>query len=280
LPTISFFLLLTGFADATFGATKMLLFSPARVIFTERERSIDVHVNNIAETPITYAIAIVTMRKDAQGTLRQVQAETEEERLVKSMIRYSPRRATIEPGKRQIIKLMVQKPANLPPGEYQTRLSISPLPDSNKPTQQTNISKEGKSSFNIETIVTSTLPVVIQHGVAADVTPIALAVKDSSNGLTAEVKLGRSGNASAFGNVRLFYASAQNPQASRGIGSLMGFTLYLPDKERAITIPLTGISRKELSGGTIRVEFEPDTGAGAKKRIKEGNKTFKDFPVR
>ena len=281
LPTISFCLLLIGFADAAFGATKILLFSPARIIFTERERTINMHVNNIADTPITYSVTIVTMRKDAQGNFRQVQAETEEERLVKNMIRYSPRRATIEPHKRQIIKVMVQKPANLPPGEYQTRISISPVPaDSNKITPQINTPQEKKYTFNIDTLVTSTLPIIIQHGVAAEVTPLSLVVKDLDKGLAAEVKVGRSGNASGFGNIRLYYVPAGKQQAGREIGRMLGLALYLPDKERVVTIPLTGISRKELVDGTIRVVFEPDTGAGAVKRVKEGGETFKDFPVR
>lgn len=283
LPMVLCCFLLTSVTDAALAATKMLLFSPVRIIFTEKQRSIDVHVSNTADEPITYTISLVTMRKDTSGKLSEVKAETEQEQAVKKMLRYSPRRATIEPGKRQIVKLMVQKPDNLPPGEYQTRLSLSPLPGGNKHSGTANTAKPAQSAIQIEMLVTSTLPIIIQHGVEAKVTPLSLTLKEfgqAPSGLAAEVKLARNGDASGFGNVRLSYVPAQNSQTSREIGRQLGLALYLPDTNRTVTIPLAGITRKELSSGMVRVEFEPDTGAGVNKRGLKGEVTFKDFPVR
>jgi P pilus assembly chaperone PapD len=268
--------------DSARAATKSLMLSPVRVIFTDRQRSADVHVINPSQESITYAISTVTMRKDAKGDLREVTNETEAERTIKNMIRFSPRRATIEPGKRQVVKLMVNKPNDLPPGEYQIRLRLSPQPNAPK-TAETNLPQHGGSRIALELIVDSTFPIIIQHGgIAAEVTPVALSVKqtaESPSGIAAEVKLSRSGNASAFGNVRLQYIPTNDPKAIREIGQAQGMAIYLPEAERAISIPLANISRQELGAGAIRVSYMSSTGSNTP-RDALGQKSVKDFPLR
>ncbi len=277
-------LVVFALADACLAATKTLLLTPIRAIFTDRQRSVDIHVNNTGKESVSYVISLVTMRKDKDGQLREVQTATEAEQLVKSMVRFSPRRATIEPGKRQIVKLMVRKPQDLPPGEYQTRLSLSPQPD-NSPKQASQVgvsSSDGKSAFNIDILVTSTIPVVIQNGdIAPQVTPLAFSLQKSAKGSTelmAEVKFDRSGLGSAFGNVNLEYLPANNPKAARQIGYTEGLTIYIPDTEGTVTVPLTGVSRQELSSGSVRVSFLPNTGSGDKPAKGTPGNT-KEFPL-
>jgi len=276
-------LVMFALAEVSLAATKSLLLTPVRAIFTDRQRSVDIRISNTSEEPITYAISLVTMRKDKNGQLREVQTETEEERLVKSMIRYSPRRATIAPGQRQVVKLMVQKPQDLPPGEYQTRMSFSPLADSPQKQQDQVGVPSGKASFNINFLVTSTIPVIIQNGdIAPDVTPLGFSLQQNAKtaeSLAAEVKIGRSGKGSAFGNVRLDYIPANNPKAARKIGLLEGMTIYIPDTEQTFTIPLTGVTRQELSSGSVRVSFLPHAGSNGKQQ-KAAPENIKDFPLR
>ncbi len=271
-------------AEVSLAATKSLLLTPIRAIFTDRQRSVDIHVNNTGDEPVTYAISLVTMRKDKDGQLRPVETETEQEQLVKSMIRFSPRRATIAPGARQIVKLIARKPQDLPPGEYQTRLSLSPQAESvQKQTGDAGASAGQKATFNIDVLVTSTIPVIIQNGeIAPEVTPLAFSLKPqakASEGLAAEVKIGRSGKGSAFGNVRLDFIPANNPKNMRQIGYAEGLAIYLPDSERTIAIPLDNVTRQELSSGSVRVSFLPSTGSGDKQqKATPGN--IKEFPVR
>jgi len=267
--------------DSAMAAAKSLMLSPVRVIFTDRQRSADVHVINPSQESITYAISTVTMRKDAKGDLREVTNETEAERTIKNMIRFSPRRATIEPGKRQVVKLMVNKPSDLPPGEYQVRLRLSPQPAAPK-TGDAAPPQHG-SNIALEIIVDSTFPIIIQHGdIAAEVAPVALSVKqtaESPSGIAAEVKLSRSGNASAFGNVRLQYIPTNNPKATREIGHAQGVAIYLPEAERKMIIPLNNITRQELATGTVRASYQPDTGSN-NPRDAIGQTSVKDFPLR
>ncbi|MBM9537093.1 hypothetical protein [Desulfobulbus alkaliphilus] len=273
-------LVVVGLVDFGQAASKNLMVTPIRAVFTDRQRAVEVRVSNLSDESITYAISLVSMRRDAEGQLYQVEdeMETEEERLVKDMIRFSPRRATIKPREQQSIKLMVRKPQDLPPGEYQTRLSISPLED---PAQGqatlSGIRADEHMTFLVDVLVTSTIPVIIQHGdIAPEVTPIALTLPaqnaDPEN-LRASVRLGRHGEGSAFGRLVLRYLPADNPRAERQVGHLEGIVLYRPETEREYSVPMHNVSSLDLSSGTIRVEFLPDSvGRGQAAAIK-------DFPL-
>jgi hypothetical protein len=263
-------------------ATKMLLLNPARAIFTDRTRSVEVHVGNIAKEPISYAVDVVTMRKDKNGDLREVSSESPEEAAVRNMIRFSPRRATIEPGKRQVVKLMVRKPADLAPGEYQTRLRFTPLPSEQAVAAATPAATE-KATVDLNLLVTSTIPIIIQNGdVRSELTPVSLTLKElpgAKTTLAADVAFARSGSASAFGNVTLQFIPAGATKTARTIGQAQGLAVYLPDKERTLTVPLTGVTRQELGAGTIRVTFQPSAGV-LDQRGTTAQERSKDFPAR
>jgi len=286
LPTLlsaaCFCLVLLAMADTSLAAAKSLMITPIRAIFTDRQRTVDLHVSNPGEEPITYAVSLVTMRTDKDGQFKEVLTETDEDRLVKSMVRFAPRRATIEPGKRQILKLMVRKPQDLPPGEYQTRLKLSPQPSNQQDQKhQTDSASSKKVSFDIEILVNSTFPIIIQNGdIAPEVTPLACSLQKSNgpNGLAAEVKLGRNGKGSAFGNVALQFIPANNPKAIRQIGLLEDMAIGIPKTEETFTVPLSDISRQELLSGAVRVSFQPKGNSDRQSRTTLG--PTKDFPVR
>jgi len=281
LSALLFCLLLTGMPDIARAATKILMLNPVRTIFTDRQRSVNTHVINNSEESITYTISLVTMRKGENGKFYEPEIETEEELLIKNMIRFSPRRATIEPGKRQVVKLMVRKPKNLPPGEYQTRLRLSPLPPRHSPAPKPVARTVKKGMIDLDLIVDSTFPIIIQHGgLTAEVNPLSIALKEfpkAPAGIAAEVTFSRSGDCSAFGNVFITFTPADTSTASREIGRALGLAIYIPDTERTMTVPLTGVSRQGLSGGTIRVAFQADTGVVNKRKRKKAQLRSKDF---
>ncbi len=284
MPMVLVCLLLAQFPGAAQAATKMLMINPVRMIFTDRQRSITANVINTSQESITYKLSLVTMRKGANGKLYKPETETEEEQMVKKMIRFAPRRATIEAGKRQVVKLMVRKPRELPRGEYQTRLRLTPLSSDKSSSAKVDNSERTGTAIDLDIIVESTFPIIIQHGgLTADVAPQAIAVKDfpqAPAGIAAVVSFSRSGDGSAFGNVFLRFIPNDRPGDSREIGRSQGLAIYLPDTEKTVTIPLTGISRQELSTGTVRVEYQPGTGIVTRRKQKHGSqRVARDFAM-
>lgn len=258
----------------------MLLINPTRVIFSETTRAMEVHVGNVGKEPVAYTIDLVTMRRDKEGNLREVEQDSEAERLVKEMIRFAPRRATIDPGKRQVVKLMLRKPGDLPPGEYQTRLRFTPQASTPQALAAAKGASEGKTSIQLNVLVASTIPIIIQHGIAGgEAVPVALTVKhpgQSGSELAAEVKFSRSGVGSAFGDATVSLLPAGASNKAQVIGQATDIALYAPDKEQSVRIPLKGIKPAALTGGTLRVSFRPHSSG----RVRQAVEKILDVPVR
>ncbi len=277
------FLVVVGASLPVAAATRMLLINPTRVIFSESTRAMEVHVGNVGKEPVAYTIDLVTMRRDKDGNLREVEQESAEERLVKDMIRFAPRRATIEPGKRQVVKLMLRKPGDLPPGEYQTRLRFTPQASTPEALAAPKGGSAGKTSVQLNVLVASTIPIIIQHGITgSEATPVALTLKNLGQGgseLAAEVQFTRSGVGSVFGEATVSLVPAAASQKAQVIGKATGIALYAPDKEHRVLIPLKGIKRAALAGGTLRVSFRPQ-GSVLGGRERQGAEKTLVVPVR
>ena len=265
------FLLTTGFIFKVNAATTQLLLSPVRIIFTDNQRVIKAHVINLGTETVAYSISLLTMRRGEDGKLFKPVEENEDEKLANSLIRYSPRRATIEPRGRQVVKLMLRKPKDLPLGEYRTKLLLSPLPPKSINTENTNqqaSSQDNGIRFSLDYIVRTSFPIIIQNGVQGSATPIDITInKDQSNTSdpTAKVTLSRKGKGSAFGHIYVFHIP-ENDKKEKNVGQVQGAAIYLPDSEKTFNISLHDITSQELSSGSIRVEFHPNTGIPGKRR--------------
>ncbi len=128
----------------------------------------------------------------------------------------------------------------------------------------------------------SSFPIIIQHGgLKANVAPLTIAVKNfpqAPAGLAADVTFSRNGNASVFGDVALHFTPNDLSQDSREIGRALGLAIYLPDTRKTLTVMLKGISREELSTGTVRVVYRPGTGTVEKRTPKHSSQeVMKDF---
>ena len=241
-----------------FAGTQTLMVNPVRAIFTDRQRTVTLSVGNPTDSPISYAISLATMRHDENGKLHEVLPgqETELELLSRKLIRFSPRRATIEPRKRQVVKLMVRKPKDLPFGEYQTRIRITPIkrPETQeKPSQGISAPR-----IELELLAGVSLPIIIQHGNSdTEVSPQKLTFKRSKqapSGIAANLLLSRKGSFSAFGDVVLTYTSEKNGKQKK-IGTAKGVAIYLPKTEKSVSVLLKNITEKELTSGTIRADY-------------------------
>lgn len=272
----------SGFQDSVIAATKMLMLNPTRVIFTERDRTVQASISNPTNVPLSYSISLVTMRKDDKGNLYKPEKESAEEIKIKKMIRFSPRRAKIMPGKRQLVKLMVRKPADLLPGEYQTRLQLTPSPEetqTNK-TVPSLSAAQGGMDIDLDIVVNSTFPIIIQHGgIGSLVEPQHLSLvkqHKAPSGIAAQLKLRREGDASAFGNVFVYYMPSGVSKKMREVGRVKGVAIYLPQVEKNVTIPLTNINSKEITDGVFRVIYRSGTNQAGKGR-KKAKGWMKDF---
>jgi len=264
-----------------YGSGSILMFNPVRIAFDDQHRSAKVTISNPTDQATPYTLSLVTLRRGADGKLVEPETETEREKLSRQLIRFSPRRSIIEPGTRQVVKLMVRKPRDLPVGEYQTRLKVTPLPlPENMKKEQPN----NGGRFQVSMIVGATIPVIVQHGIVPPkVIPLSVDIDEheqAKSGLAAKVTLSRKGEGSAFGDVLIYHIPAGSKTEQKLIGQARGVAIYLPTTERLATVLLKNVSRAELTSGTIKVEFHPNL-PGQKQRKKKGHDMLssREFPL-
>lgn len=250
---IILFLMNGSFAHA---APKTLMINPFRVVFDGRTRTATVNVANTNPTAVRYRVSLVTMKKNAKGGLVEVETETKADKLAKSLIRFSPRQALIQPGQRQVVKLMVRKPADLPFGEYQARLKFMPIADNTRKTTGNSTESAGPK-LDIDLIVGVTIPVVVQHGkVNTTVVPRDMSIKPSPkvpSGYIAVVSLLRTGDYSAFGDIIVRYLGKSGENRVIAKGEEVG--IYIPDAVRTVALPVELPKDLDFTSGKIRVEF-------------------------
>lgn len=102
--------------------------SPAALYLNPRTRSGMLTLYNAGSLPeeIEINFAFGYPRSDALGNIGVALADTApagEPSLI-PWVRAFPRRLRLEPGQRQVIRVMVNPPADLPPGEYWARITI------------------------------------------------------------------------------------------------------------------------------------------------------------
>lgn len=258
----------------------MLMASPMRMIFTDRQRAVKMVVVNHSDEQVRYEISVVTLRYRDDGRYVATD-ETEKEKMIRKMIRFSPRRATIGPNERQVVKLMVRKPKDLPPGEYRTQLQLAPIikPEDYKNRQNTVSSGQGLK-IDLDVVVNTRFPIIIQHKLPpAEVSATALTIqKSKKGGNEALITFSREGQLSSFGNVLLFYVPKNSSKQGQMVGQIQGVAIYRPQKQNQVKVKLNNITEEELKSGSIRVQYIPSRGVAAK-RPGKNQKMTSDFPL-
>ncbi len=280
---VALFITFNGVSSGAQAASKSLMCTPIRLIFTERQRAITAQVINQSDEAIRYSIALVTMREGNDGRLYEPEQETEEELRNKKLIRFSPRRATIGPQQSQTVKLMVRKPKDLPPGEYRTYLQLRPHPSTSQ-EQAEEVQRGNNLDANIEIIVNSTFSIIIQHELPmGEMRLDDMQFKGTGqrqNQPQVALTLSRKGEASAFGNIFLDYLPEDPSTDSVEVGRVIGLALYAPDTRKEVTIPLqSDIPVQQLKKGKIRVTFQPSTGKFSRRQRNDNQRIYRDFSL-
>ncbi len=237
---------------------------PTRLMLTDQSSG-ELTLVNKGTNPGTYRILLRNIRTDDFGKFEEAEEAKEGELFANKMIRFSPRRVTVEPGSFQKVRVMVRKPKSLADGEYRTHMVFQTLPE-----QSRNVLDESASDdvdIAVQTIVEISIPIIVRHGKLNAEIQIGEANASSDNML---FTLNRSGNRSIYGDVEVFISSG--PQKDTRVGFARGLSVYYPNAIRKVEVPLAfpeGISpgNQQLE---LRFSEDPEYGGNlsSKKVIK------------
>lgn len=227
--------------------------APHSVYLDHRTRSASITLYNPGAEPTEVGIEFLYgfPVTDSLGdfTLMEPDSVTADMPSAHRWIEAFPRRVTIAPLQRQTVRLLARPPANLPDGEYWSRVVIvakgGSVPVSGADTSNINIGL----ALEIRTRIPLTYRKgVLQSGVALSQLEAHRTVADS---LAIRVRLARQGTAAYVGTAR----GALVDKSGKTVGSFMEPVAVYYDAIPAFAIPVAGLPSGSY---TLRVELSSD----------------------
>lgn len=250
--------------------------SPKRLTFDRAGKSATVYIFNQGTTPAAVDINLVdrVMLPDGQITpADEAAAKPANKPIVdrlqsaKPLLLATPRRAVLEPGKGQTIRVRVMPGAaeTMAKGEYRTHLTITTIPpkDLGMTAEQAAGIKPGELSFTVYSVFGISIPVIVRLGdadVRAAIDNPHLTYVDVPTANNGPVKrtpvlafdVVRQGASSLFGNIEVRGAKAKGKDP---IGLARGVGVYTEIDRRTMQIPL---SRAPATGEPLEITFTDD----------------------
>ncbi len=113
---------------------RAVMIAPHALFIDHRTRSTVFYIHNPDDHPVDVTVELIYgyPRDDGQGGVRVFLDEDPDpsEPSCASWVRVLPRRMTIQPGKRQAVRLLASPPTGLPDGEYWSRVAITAVKSS------------------------------------------------------------------------------------------------------------------------------------------------------
>ena len=228
---------------------------PTRIVFEGRKRSAEVNLQNNGTKRETYRLSFKNMRMLESGDYEDVKEPRQDEKFADSLIRFSPRQVTLDPGEGQTIRLLVRKKKNLPKGEYRSHLFFRSLPPKNFGESLEDPSGGEKDEISIQLIPVYgvTIPVIVRHGKGSGsvrLTDLGLDQGGDDKKAIFSMQLNRIGNFSVFGDIEVTHLPAQGDE--KVVGNIHGIAVFTPNQSRNLRVFL---EPQKLEKGKLHIVY-------------------------
>jgi len=153
LAKIVFFIFLTCLS---LSAWADLLVSPTRIVFGERDRVKEVILINTGNEKRSYRVEWSEKTVSTTGNYINLNDGLPEFAL-SPFVRFSPRQVTLQPGERQVVKLLVRKNNQMKMDEYRSHLRFFALPIERDPAPEQRV--DG-IELKLDVLTSYTIPVI------------------------------------------------------------------------------------------------------------------------
>lgn len=205
-----------------------LVFSPQRVVMEDGTRTARLSLRNGGNRPATFRVSLSDVLYQHDGSVTHTNTTPPGFPSAKPYVRFSPSQVRLNPGESQVVRVLL---AGKPPGnntEYRVHAVMQQLPESTTPNKSSNGVVTGGVSFR----QASAIPVIIRIGKPTAQAGIASAQR-SARGV--DLVLTRSGSRSLYTQLEVY---ADRVAPANRIGLLKGFGTPVPNRQRAVSIPI------------------------------------------
>lgn len=262
-----------------------LLVAPTRIVFEGESRTAAVSILNTGPQTTTYRIHFVQRRMREDGAFEAITEPAPGERFADRMVRFAPRQVVLPPGRQQTVRLLLEKPPNLEPGEYRSHLLFQAVPPgAGEPgllkwllqADGTGSADPGQPSgvqLRLTPVFGVSIPVIVRHG--RTVARVALsdlrweAHPPTGRVVALSLRIHRTGNRSVYGNLRVGLVGTDGRE--QVIGEMNGVAVYTPNAFRVVQVPVRlpagVVPRKTLLRVTYRDAEHEDAGILAQAEV-------------
>lgn len=233
-----------------------VMVSPIYVIFDRRTRSAEVTLLNSSNEENVYRLSWTYNRQKEDGSYEVIEKLKDGQPDPGSFIRFSPRQVVVPPQSSQSVRLQLQKPADLPDGEYRVHLTFKQLP------KEKSSEKEAGGpgvTAGLRVTLGISIPVIVRQGeykVSVKITDARfIQVHDPLNPdpyPKLRVTALREGTHGTYGRLRVLWNDGEREHQ---IGELNNFAIYSETTSRVGFVPLN-VDR--VPSGKLRVVYEGD----------------------
>lgn len=244
-----------------------LMLYPTRVVISGSQRSGQVQVANRGTGTQTYRISIVNRRMTEAGEINEVEEPQAGEQFADSMLMYTPRQITLQPGETQTIRVSVRKPAELADGEYRSHMQFDQVVAAAGASNLEDAAKQepGKMNLMVQTLIGTSIPVIVRHGqtsATVSLSDLKIVPAEKEAGPFLSIRFNRQGNQSVYGDVVATYTPAGGESVE--VGRVNGLAVYVPNITRTARIPLNLPEGTVLKGGSIKLTYSDRPEDGGK----------------
>lgn len=248
------FTLITSFLYSNY-ATASLLISPTRIAFGERDRVQTISLVNSSKKTNTYRVEWTEQKVGENGEYIELsEDEVNSFPVASPYLRLTPRQVTLEPGERQVIKVMARRKANMKDLEYRSHLTFTAIP----PESNSNSGSNPGISMRLNLLLSYTIPVILRHGklsVETSIDDIQMTPTDKVGIKKLMVTLSRKGSMSTTGSLQAYFVP-EDSNEKVNVATLNGFNFF-PDTPK-ITKNLIWHTPIPETPGKLEVLLEGD----------------------
>lgn len=240
-----------------------LMINPTRIVLDDKTHNGQLELLNNGDKAVTYRIRLIRQRMDTNGKFTIIDDKTpalSSENFADQLVRFSPRQITLQPGKSQIIRIMLHKAGDLADGEYRSHLLFEQVPDTNVATSIEKSKKPDQAagvSIQLTALFGATIPIIVRQGalnLKLSLSDLQFLPAQGEPHAALALAIYRAGTRSAYGDLVInFYPD--NSDKVLLVGRMNGLAVYTPNDLRHVKVALKPENSVVFAKGKLVAQF-------------------------
>lgn len=228
---------------------------PRKILMDERSRSAELTILNLGQKTGVIRMSLISYKQDEKGDYKLLDAPLNPAFNPEDVVRFSPKQFSLPPGGRQKVRVSVQRPADLPDGEYRFHVKAMSYDMDDKSLR---LQPEKGNSMQLKMNIAVVIPVIVRKGKLVSTAKIENVFLNGSTqneygAPMLEMDILRTGTAGVMGVVQAFWeVPGQEPKK---IANVANMNVFSESPKRHVRIPLNEMPK---GAGNVRVIYRDE----------------------